>query len=118
MQSFDNTWDLVHQNKNWGVYPNESIISKVKRLFPTGTGLKAIDLGCGRGANTQFLIRENFSTTAIDGSKSSVKKTKSYLDSQELKANVIVQDFTDLKDIESDQFDLAIDCRSLIAQGT
>jgi len=53
----DPVWEELYRTKRWGRYPPEELVRFVARTFPAPAGRRAIDLGCGGGANTWFLAR-------------------------------------------------------------
>jgi len=78
MSSFDETWETIHANQEWGKYPTEPVIRFIARNYynTERSKIKILDFGCGGGAHTWYLVREGFDTYAFDGSKSAVEKTK------------------------------------------
>ena len=75
-KTFDEIWEDIHKNKEWGRYPSEEVIRFVARNYynQDRDKVKILDFGCGAGANTWFLAREGFDTYAFDGSKTAVKR--------------------------------------------
>lgn len=63
-----NPWDKDYQEGHYRQWPNETLVSWVCQKFPTGSGLRALDLGCGAGANAWFLWEHGFETVAVDSS--------------------------------------------------
>jgi len=81
--AFDETWEIIHQSREWGGYPSEPLIRFVcgtmfKRAAPTS--LRILEIGCGAGANLWFLSREGVQTFGIDGSVTTVQKAQQKLD--------------------------------------
>lgn len=110
MKSFDETWEKIHAEREWGKYPSEHVIRFVARNYYKSDrkNTKALDIGCGAGANTWFLAREGFDVYAFDGSKSAIGRVKTLLSKDNLTANLKVCDAIEM-DYPNDYFDFAID---------
>ncbi|MDE6025341.1 MAG: class I SAM-dependent methyltransferase [Lachnospiraceae bacterium] len=110
LKSFDDGWEKIHAENEWGRYPTEHVVRFIARNFykRDRKAVKILDFGCGAGAHTWFLAREGFDTYAFDGSKSAVKKTEEYLGKEGLKADIRVCDALKLNYSE-DFFDCVID---------
>lgn len=110
MNTFDEKWEEVHRNKKWGMYPAEETIRFIARNYYNSDrkNIKILDMGCGAGANTWYISREGFDTYAFDGSLSAVKKTISYLNTENLKAEIIQCDAADTQ-YEDEFFNSIID---------
>lgn len=109
--SFDSTWESIHAAREWGTVPNEHMARFVGRNYPYPYGqYNVLDLGCGVGAQTRWLIEKGFTVCAVDGSKSAVHRLTEWLLKQPLwlDANIKVADVIDLPFNDS-QFDFAID---------
>jgi SAM-dependent methyltransferase len=68
-------WDKIFASRSWGKYPPEELIRFVARTFtdPTErTKMRALEIGCGTGANLWYLAREGFAISGIDGSKHAI----------------------------------------------
>lgn len=74
MTSFDPHWNDVHKAKQWGRWPSEHLVRFVMRNYPDRAGLRALDIGCGGGAQSMFLLQEGFEVRAIDGSEAAIEK--------------------------------------------
>ena len=109
-KTFDQIWEDIHKNKEWGRYPSEEVIRFVARNYynQDRDKVKILDFGCGAGANTWFLAREGFDTYAFDGSKTAVNKAKSYLKKENLNAKFQVADALEVSYPEN-YFDCIID---------
>lgn len=72
------TWQEIHKAKPWGRWPPESIVSYFcGRWAPTERRMvRVLDLGCGAGACTRFLVDEGFSVTAIDCSEEALTRMR------------------------------------------
>ena len=82
MKAFQEDWEKIHRESDWGRYPSEAVIRFVARNYykmSCRSTIKILDFGCGAGANTWYLAREGFDVWAFDGSRSAVRKAKEYL---------------------------------------
>lgn len=114
-KSFDNIWEKIHSTQEWGQYPNEDVIRFIARNYYNKKGggdnrknIKILDFGCGAGANTWYLAREEFDVYAFDGSESAVKKAQSKLENDNLHATFKVCDALYI-DYDNEYFDCIID---------
>lgn len=109
-KSFNNVWEDIHKNQEWGKYPPEHIVRFIARNYYNSKreDIKILDFGCGAGANTWFLAREGFDVYAFDGSASAVEKTREYLNKNGVTANLEVKDALQLS-YNNDFFDCVID---------
>lgn len=111
MKAFDETWEEMHKNNEWGKYPAEHVIRFIARNYYNSedrNAIKILDFGCGGGAHTWFLAREGFHTYAFDGSKSAVEKLKIRLENEQLTADLKVMDGIEL-DYQDNYFDCVVD---------
>lgn len=68
-------WDDWNRFKS-PKYPHEKLIQFVFRAFPDAREkVRILDLGCGTGANTVFLVQEGFNVAATDLSQLAIDKT-------------------------------------------
>lgn len=74
---------------------------------------KILDLGCGQGSDSLFLIKQGFSVTAIDSSSVAINQLKAKKD--EIKLNNLELICGDIKDynIEKDKYQVII-CRNVL----
>ena len=82
---YDPIWDSIFSSRAWGRYPAEELIRFVMRESSRSRdkgAIKALELGCGPGANLCFLANEGIRFDAIDGSSSAVAQAKMRLDSE------------------------------------
>ena len=67
-------WEKIHQKVDWGLEPDEVLDLFIKQYYPDTAGKRALDIGCGRGANTLLLAKAGFQVTATDVSSTALKK--------------------------------------------
>lgn len=110
MKSFNEAWEQIHANQEWGRYPSEPVIRFVARnYYDKDRGqIKILDFCCGGGSHTWYLAREGFDVYAFDGSRSAVAKAKNILEKDGLYADLRVCDALEL-DYDDNFFDCVID---------
>jgi SAM-dependent methyltransferase len=80
---YDTVWDSIFSSRAWGRYPAEDLIRFVVREASRSAdrrALKALELGCGPGANLWLLANEGIAFDAIDGSPTAVEQARARLD--------------------------------------
>ncbi len=93
-------YDLKYSKKNfyWGLKPNNFVIDSVKHL---SLEAKILDLGCGEGKNSFFLVKEGFNVTSVDVSKEGITKLKEFAKKEKLNITTVVSNVKPyLKDCE------------------
>ena len=115
VKSWDNIWDTVFSNQEWGKYPDTALIQFIARNFYSKVRpqVKILEIGCGPGANIWYLDREGFLAYGIDGSSVAIEKAKQRIPN----ANLCVGDITKLE-YDDNFFDAVIDCECLYANNT
>lgn len=109
--AFDQNWETIFAEQEWGRYPCEEVIRVTARNFYNAKDRKSIrilDLGCGGGATTWYLVREGFDVFGVDGSPSAIKQASDYLEREKLSATLTVADFVQL-DFDDNFFDAVYD---------
>jgi 2-polyprenyl-3-methyl-5-hydroxy-6-metoxy-1,4-benzoquinol methylase len=79
-----------HWNESGGPkYPHEKVVQFCFRNYPPEIrkGIRALDLGCGSGVHTIFLVEEGFDVTGINLSEIAIKNTRKKLNLLGLKAD-------------------------------
>ena len=79
---YDPVWESIFSSRSWGRYPAEDLVRFVVREVAGTTDrtkLKALELGCGPGANLWCLANEGIAFDAIDGSPSAVHQARARL---------------------------------------
>lgn len=119
MQTFDKQWNHVHQTRNWGRYPAEEVVRFMARNYGNHEHpkVKVLDLGCGTGANTWFLCRENFSVFAFDGAFAALGKAQQLCAAEATEASFLQADAGALP-FANASFDAVIDVGALAANST
>lgn len=109
--AFDENWEVVFSQREWGKYPSEDIVRFTARNFygvEDRKAVKILDLGCGGGATIWYLAREGFDVYGVDGSPSAIRQAEAHLERENLSATFKVADFVEL-DFETGFFDAVYD---------
>jgi len=90
----------------WDIGAREELVSLVesKRIKPC----RAIDLGCGAGANTIYLAQQGFDMTGVDYANAAIEKSRARARKADVQVNFIVDDLTNLRHV-SGTFDFLFD---------
>lgn len=74
------TWEEIHQEREWGTYPEVYMVRQVK-AFLRGLCRQdsefwplALDIGCGIGAHSCMLEQEGFDVVATDISQTAIQR--------------------------------------------
>jgi SAM-dependent methyltransferase len=70
------TWDARYADSDrvWSGNPNRRLVEQVEGLTPG----RAVDVGCGEGADAVWLARQGWTTTAVDVSEVALRKTREH----------------------------------------
>lgn len=104
-------WEQIHQNMDWGLEPDPLLDEFIKQYYPDAAGKQALDIGCGRGANTMLLAKTGFRVIATDFSLTALKKMRELL-TNDLDVVPILTDITTTS-FSPNVFDLIVDAMSL-----
>lgn len=90
----------------WDIGAREELMSLVEsgRIKPC----RAIDLGCGAGANAIYLAQKGFDMTGVDYAEAAVEKAWARAKEAGVQVNFIVDDLTNLRHV-SGMFDFLLD---------
>lgn len=90
----------------WDIGARSELVALVEseRIKPG----KAIDLGCGAGANAIYLAQQGFEVTGVDYAKAAIEKARGRAEEAGVQVNFLVDDLTDLRHV-SGQFDFLLD---------
>lgn len=116
MKTFDNMWEQIHSEVEWGKYPSEEVIRFVARNYykKDKSTINLLDFGCGSGAVTWYISREGFNAYGFDGSETAVKKAKVRMEEEKTFAELLVADAGDLP-YDDEFFDGVIDSAVIYA---
>ena len=90
----NNIWEKNYKKGRYNKYPFDEIVSFILSYFKKNRNkTRILDLGCGGGNNTKFLVDEKFDTYAVDGSSESLSLTKKLLKNKFNKKKMIVSEF-------------------------
>jgi 2-polyprenyl-3-methyl-5-hydroxy-6-metoxy-1,4-benzoquinol methylase len=90
----------------WDIGAREELVALVDsgRIKPC----RAIDLGCGTGANAIFLAQQGFDVTGVDFAEAAIEKARVRAKEAGVQAEFIVDDLTNLRHV-SGTFDFLLD---------
>jgi SAM-dependent methyltransferase len=90
----------------WDIGAREELVSLVEtgRIKPG----RAVDLGCGAGANAIFLAQQGFDVTGVDYAEAAIEKAQARARDVGVQVAFIVDDLTNLRHV-SGTFDLLLD---------
>ena len=109
-----NIWEENYQKGRYNEYPHDLIVSAVARnyyKYENRNAIKILDLGCGGGNNTVFLVEQGFDTYGIEGAPTAIKITGKRLEMKNLSVSLKIGDFEHLP-YEDSFFDCVIDRQS------
>src|SRR5215468_2812785 len=94
----------------WEIGPRTELVDLVRsgQLRPG----RAVDLGCGTGANAVFLAQHGFRVTGVDFSGRAVAKAERAATAAGVKVEFVIDDLTDLRHC-CGPFDLLVDYGTL-----
>ena len=79
----------------WDTGPRSELVRLVEsQAIPPG---RAIDLGCGTGANAIFLAQHGFDVTGVDFAEAAIEKARRKSEAAGVQVNFVVDDLTDLR---------------------
>ena len=90
----------------WDIGARDELVLLVEtgRIKPS----RAIDLGCGTGANAIYLAQNGFDVTGVDYAEAAIEKARSRANEANVTVNFIVDDLTNLRHV-SGTFDFLLD---------
>lgn len=99
-----------HFKMPWEGGPRSELVELVesRRLKPG----RAVDLGCGSGANAVFLAEHGFDVTGVDFAASALEKAARLADASRVKVEWVQDDLTNLRHVDG-PFDLLVDYGAL-----
>jgi SAM-dependent methyltransferase len=106
MKTFYNLW-YRYGTPPWVGSARSELVRLVEQgvLAPPG---RAIDLGCGTGANSIYLAQQGFSVTGVDFAPAALDKARASAHAAGVDVNFVQDDFTRLNRVEG-PFDLLVD---------
>jgi len=112
--AWDEHWEKVFRENEWGKYPAESLIRFVARNFylRDRSNTRILEVGCGPGANIWYLAREGFDAYGIDGSETAIETANKRFTKENLTGTLQVGDVINIP-FKKEFFDGIIDCECL-----
>jgi SAM-dependent methyltransferase len=90
----------------WDIGPREELVGLIESgQIPPG---RAIDLGCGAGANAIFLAQHGFEVTGVDFAEAAIEKARQRAATAGVQVNFVIDDLLNLRKITG-KFDFLLD---------
>jgi 2-polyprenyl-3-methyl-5-hydroxy-6-metoxy-1,4-benzoquinol methylase len=74
-------WEAIHQSRHWGTYPDIHVVRQVKKFMAqwsqqadTLVRPRALDIGCGVGAQAKMMHQDGMCVLAIDASPTAIER--------------------------------------------
>jgi len=114
---YDPVWEEIFSSRAWGRYVAEDLVRFVAReVFPREDRgqLKALELGCGPGANLCFLAKEGIAFDAVEGSPTAAAQAQFRLDGEHpgWRGRIAVGNFCHLPD-DFTGYDFVLDSEAI-----
>lgn len=101
-------YDVVYRyfRAPWDIGAREELVALVEggRVMPC----RAIDLGCGAGANAIYLAQNGFEVVGVDYSQAALEKASARAEDAGVQIDFVLDDLTDLRHV-SGTFDFLLD---------
>lgn len=100
-------YDKIYKNNNsvWGVNPNPLLKIVSEKI---DTPISFLDLGCGQGRDSIFMLQKGFEVIAVDSSQEGLNRISEIIDNNNLPKEKITLICRDVKDfnIEENHFSI------------
>ena len=110
--AWDEVWERVFRDREWGRYPQEDVVRFVARSFYAARDraqVKILEIGCGPGSGASwFIAREGFSLTGIDASPTAIDKARARFAAEGLRGEFVLGP-VDRLPFPDESFDAVID---------
>lgn len=97
-------YNQIYKNQAvWGSEPNGLLLKIIDQINP---GTCFLDLGCGQGRDSLFMLQHNFQVTAVDKSSTGLKSIVDFIELNQLplaKIKLLCQDIANF-DIENNKY--------------
>lgn len=111
-----NQWDKLYRNEKES-QPIQKDIPGLVNVFKKYNVNRILDLGCGSGRHTIYLVGEGFDVYGFDISEQAINKTRSSLQAKGLNAHLFVGSMYEQLPFEDNFFDAVI-CIRVLHHGT
>ena len=105
---WDDMYKSGHYKQTWSLeFPSPELIGVLMALdMPKGS--KCLDVGCGSGADLEYLAEKGYNTTGLDISPIAIDIVQKRLEAKNLKAKLLVGDILNMS-LGSEKFDFVAD---------
>lgn len=101
-------FDKAYSSLSHWTWSDIRIPSEIKELLETDKPKSSLELGCGLGRFSSFIVKQGIKATGVDFSSIAIEKAKKRIANDKYKPKFIVGDVTNLENI-TEQFDVAFD---------
>lgn len=106
-------WDKIFKQQGKVFTKPQEDMPRIAKLFKKKDVKKVLDLGCGSGRHTVYLVKNGFGVYGIDIAPEGIKMTKDWLRRKNLKANLKIGSVYKKLPYPNDFFDAAISTQAL-----
>jgi len=105
---WDDMYNSGHYKQTWSLeFPSPELIG-VMMALDMSKGAKCLDVGCGSGADLEYLAEKGFDVTGVDISSIAINITQKRFDAKNLKAQLLVGDILNMS-LGDEKFDFVAD---------
>ena len=105
---WDNMYKSGHYKKTWSLeFPSPELIGVLMAL-DMSEGTQCLDVGCGTGADLEYLVEKGFDVTGVDISSVAINLTQKRIDAKRLSARLLVGDILNMS-LGDEKFDFITD---------
>lgn len=99
-------YDQIYRTKNvWGTEPNNLLLKIYSEAL---AGCHFLDLGCGQGRDSFFMLSKGFNVTAVDNSEEGIRDMREFLWKNNLSdapIDILCEDIKEFK-IQKDKYEI------------
>jgi len=108
MKTTTKVWDKIFQRSGKVFTDPHRDIPEIARFLTDKGAKNVLDLGCGTGRHVIYLVKNGFSVSGMDNSPQAIEMTRIWLEEENLKANLQLQEMAKKFPYEDHFFDAII----------